>query len=284
MTARKIDYLEFYITNVCNLTCENCNRFNNHSFKGWQKWQDYQDIYAEWGKYISIDHLVIMGGECLLNPDIIQWATGLKRIWPDAGIELLSNGYHINRVPGLYQLLSSQMAWLGITVHNTDTQEQLFDEIRMFLKSPIIETQHSVDVRSFKDSNNIKITTGTNSEFTTSAVIPLTNDKFSLHQSDPVQAHGHCPFAQNKCYHMSHGKLYKCGPVALFPEFDEQFDLELSAADKELLHSYQPLSMDNYHQYHGIFFQELHNPIPQCKFCPDKYNFQKIYPVKKNNR
>lgn len=36
----RLDYMEFYITNVCNLTCTGCNRFNNYKFKGFQRWTE----------------------------------------------------------------------------------------------------------------------------------------------------------------------------------------------------------------------------------------------------
>ena len=36
-----IPNIEFYITNVCNIACPQCNRFNNWNFKGHQIWKDY---------------------------------------------------------------------------------------------------------------------------------------------------------------------------------------------------------------------------------------------------
>jgi hypothetical protein len=283
MHRRKIPYLEFYITNVCNLTCENCNRFNNHSFKGWQAWNTYKDVYSEWAKFIDIEHIVIMGVESLLNPDILKWGKGLKQLWPKAGVEILSNGFHINRVSGLYELLRSRLCWLGVTIHNINTQKELFDEIRNFLIPPITETLVSPGVIKIIDSNGVKIECGTNSEFTTSAVIKLDQNRYTLHQSDPDTAHKHCTFASNKCYHMVHGKLYKCGPVALFPEFNQQFNLELEPQDKELLTQYIPLSVQDYEKNHELFFSTLDQPIRQCKFCPDSYNFKPIFPTKKGS-
>jgi molybdenum cofactor biosynthesis enzyme MoaA len=41
----KINLLEVYITNVCNLSCRGCNRFNNYNFKGHQLWADHADEY-----------------------------------------------------------------------------------------------------------------------------------------------------------------------------------------------------------------------------------------------
>ena len=80
MSKIKLDKVEFYITNVCNLTCDECNRFNNFSFKGWQRWQDYEAIYADWNSKLDIQQLVILGGEPLLNPSICEWITGINSL------------------------------------------------------------------------------------------------------------------------------------------------------------------------------------------------------------
>ena len=42
--THRLNYAEFYITNVCNLNCTECNRFNNYHFSGHQRWDDYSDV------------------------------------------------------------------------------------------------------------------------------------------------------------------------------------------------------------------------------------------------
>jgi organic radical activating enzyme len=277
LPKRNVDYIEFYITNVCNLTCENCNRFNNHTFKGWQKWDDYHLVYKQWAEYLDLTKIVILGGEPLLNPDIVKWATGITQLWPDAGVGILTNGFRINQTPGLYECLRQTNVYLDITVHNTDTQNILLGEISKFLKGKITYESDSI----LRDSNGVKVLTAVNDEFTTSSVIKQSPTSFTLHQTPPEEAFDVCTFAKNLNLHMIKGSLYKCGPVALFPEFDHQFDLQLSADDKKLIHSYEPLTVDSYSLKSDDFFESLKFPIPQCKFCPEKYHFQKIYPVLK---
>ena len=277
---RKVEYIEFYITNVCNLTCENCNRFNNYSFKGWQKWDDYYPIYKQWAEQLDFTKIVIMGGEPLLNPDILRWASVLRKLWPHSGIEILSNGFRINKTPGLYECLQYNFILLGVTIHNTDTQDILDNEVNKFLKGKITSENDFI----LRDINDVKISKVVNDEFTTSAVIKQGKNKFTLHQTDPAVAFDHCTFAKNLCLHMIKGKLHKCGPVALFPEFDLQHNLELSPEDKQLVHSYTPLTVDDYVLRGNDFFESLDKPIPQCKFCPEKFYFQKIYPMQKGKK
>lgn len=77
----KLDYAEFYITNVCNLTCNGCNRFNSFRIKGWQAWSQYKSIYEKWSQQLNIGIISIMGGEPLLNPEFYQWVDEQIKEW-----------------------------------------------------------------------------------------------------------------------------------------------------------------------------------------------------------
>ena len=118
-------------------------------------------------------------------------------------------------------------------------------------------------------------------QFSESAIVQNSSGKLTLHQSDPARAHEICCMAQNGTVHFIHGKIYKCGPSALFEEFDQQYQLDISDEDRKLLSSYKPLTVDNFEEYHVEFFESLANPIPQCKFCPEEHNMRTIYPLVK---
>lgn len=274
--------IEFYITNVCNLTCNRCNRFNNHNFKGWQKWSDYEQIYRSWSQHIYIDQIVILGGEPLLNPTIIDWMYGLNDIW-HRNVQVLSNGLHINHVRGLKQALKTNGNWLGISWHNLKQLDQLRDIMVQFLSSDCIEIHgksnnpYGGDI-VFQDKNGLSIPIYIQDQFQQSSI----RDDYTLHDSDPEIAHARCGFAQNKNYHFIRGKLYKCGPVALMPEFDQQNPLNISHEDRKLLNQYQPLTIDDLQQKGETFFRNLDMPIPQCKFCPIDAHVEKIFAIRKN--
>ena len=282
-----INKVEFYITNVCNLTCEYCNRFNNLNFKGWQDWSTYADIYAQWSKLLDIKQVVIMGGEPLLNPSICDWAKGLGNLWKTSP-QILSNGTRINYVKGFYDLLKSGRAWLGVTIHNINQKESIIAGIKNFLQAPVTKIEKSInDIGDqeidLRDKNGITVMVSTTSMFLQNAIIKDQNNNWTLHNTDPEESHRICVFAQSKSYHFIKGKFYKCGPVALLPDLDQQITLNISQEDRQLLHSYQPLTLENFDQYHKEFFSNLDNPIPQCKFCPSYGGGGKIFPIEKKN-
>jgi len=274
-----IDRLEFYITNVCNLTCSNCNRYNNYKFSGWQRWSDYQDILEDWSRKIDIRHPVILGGEPLLNPDINKWITGINRLWPDhAGVQVLSNGTRLDKVHGLYDTLVNGN-WIGITVHSKDDLDEMFNIVRQFLVHPIRETSDPALVGSdysFVDANGKFLHVWLSNTFVSNNLIQQSNGMFKFYNSNPDIAHENCTFRRFKNYHMIRGKIYKCGPAALMPEFVSQHKFDLSDEDQKLLNSYHPLSVDEFDFRGQDFFDNIDNVIPQCKFCPEHYDYKEI--------
>jgi organic radical activating enzyme len=281
------DKMEFYITNVCNMTCSGCNRFNNYKFTGWQSWEEAEPILTEWAKHIDIRHPVILGGEPLLNPDIVKWITGLRRLWSHhSGVQVQSNGTRIDKVKGLYDVCIDGN-WIGVSLHTDDDREEIFQKIRNFLKAPITETQNPADPTGSKyqfiDVNGKYVHVWDNNLFYQSSIVERPFGKFSLHNSNPEIAHESCTFRRFKNYHMIQGKIYKCGPVALMPEFDQQHQFEISDEDRIVLNSYRPLTVEEYHTRGEEFFRTIDNVIPQCKFCPEHLKLQKVtFDIKKS--
>lgn len=275
-----IDKLEFYITNVCNLTCSGCNRYNNYKFSGWQNYDDYADIIQQWSEKIDIIKPVILGGEPLLNPSINKWITGLSSTWHNFTPEIISNGTRIDQTAGLYETCQTTRAWVGVSIHSMPDKEIIFNRIRNFLTHPIRESEDSSHPvgsdYQFYDANNQQVHAWYTDKFINTNIIERPDGTRTLHNSDPVKAHSICPFVKHKNYHFIKGKIYKCGPVALMPEFDRQYPFDISDEDRILLHAGRGLSIEEFDTHGEEFFKNIDNPIPQCKFCPSSFEWHTI--------
>jgi organic radical activating enzyme len=277
-----IPKVEFYINNTCNLTCNNCNRFNNYNFKGWQNFNDYREVLEKWGQLIQIQKIVILGGEPLLNPTLLDWIDGLNRIF-DCPIQIQSNGLTLSKVKKLYSRLLDTNNWLGISWHNPDHENWLQEQVDNFLEAPIEKISNTAVMDdkthiTYIDRNNVKISVWVETSFETASIIPDGQGGLTLHNNNPMAAHNACSFAKYGCYHMIEGKLYKCGPVKLMAEFDKQHKLNINEEDRDLLNSYEPLTVDNYNENARVFLEGIQNFIPQCKFCPVQCTTEIIYP------
>ena len=340
-----LSFADFYITNVCNLNCENCNRYNNFAFSGHQRWDKYVDLYTEWAKIINIEMIGILGGEPLLNPDFIKWLEGISKLWPHSFIRISTNGTQLLRWPELYDILkkSEGRIYLEVNHHGIDLEDQIEKNIRLFLKGDLTtsfttnwqwrrrlkeqwdsvkdnswpdfddpeefdslpqyiqeefqrrcpdfdqttfkETHGNkhcspavgVNPTAFQDSNGVIIATQHSTNFVNGAVIFDHNSKkLSLHNSVPQEAMDVCSF--RNCHGFSRGKLYKCGPTYVLPEFIQQFPVEISNEDRQLLTSYNAATPNWSNDKISTFLQGLKNgdAIPQCKFCPSTKVFKPI--------
>ena len=280
---RKLNYCEFYITNVCNLACPGCNRFNNYKFKGFERWEDHKAEYSHWAKELTFGSIGILGGEPLMNVDFMSWLRGIRELWPNTFTRVITNGFYLNKVNGLYDYIQSDpkvQLWVG--VHNKMHKEKILENVKEFLVGPLQYEFNTDNVYQqymwVTDSNGVKLKIEYNWWFHQGAIVQTETGK-TLHNSDGAQAHSICH--SKTCHHFMNGKLHKCGAVALFPEFDRQFNLELSVEDRDLMNSYRPLSVTDTDEFKSTFIKNLNQPIPQCKFCPDAYRGDKIYAKEK---
>ena len=290
-----LDKVEFYITNVCNLNCDQCNRFNDYKFSGWQKWSDYKDIYRRWAKVVDIKKIVILGGEPLLNPSINEWILGLANLW-EAPIQILTNGTRLNHTPGLYETFlvwtwapDIPKHWIGISVHNMADFDFLVQEAKTFLKGSIRtitdkENRHGAELILI-DSNGVKICFWVQDNFYNAAITKNQNGELTLFNNNPEESHKHCGFVQYKNYHFIRGTLNKCGPAPLFPEFDQQHPLTISSSDRELINTYRPFTVDQVEQHGTDILKNIDLVLPQCKFCPVPADMEhrQIHATLKNN-
>jgi len=321
----ELDYCEFYITNVCNLNCPNCNRFNNYAFAGHYYWDDHSAEYEKWSKILNIKTIGILGGEPFLNPEMFKWIENIARLWPLSEINVITNGTQLQRYPDLYkELLKYQgRVKLEINLHDKFQRQHVIEEIKNFLVDPEeklvngspnawsiaysnirdvawtdcdqiedfyqlpkyvqeeCRSVHNLDPeawidknfdRIFTDKNNIQIHYRPAWSFNESTVkFDPYSTTLSLHHSDPDKAMEACYF--KICHHFINGKLYKCGPTGILPDFIKQFPVELTDRQRSLIESYKAAEPDWNDEDLSLFIDNLKTAkaIDQCSLCPESF-------------
>lgn len=314
----KMDKIEFYITNVCNFNCSQCNRLNNYKFNGFQKWEEYEEVYTQWSQKIDFNKINILGGEPTLNPTFKQWCVGIRKLWPNAQISVVTNGTRFDYIKDFYNFsVSNQIIW-DINCHNRDRYLPMYDYIRGRMTQPIeVEfkgnfdnwinvynevkgadwpecnsvkefdslpsfvkqecLEREIDPESYlfntnglilKDANGFIAEIGYSEHFVTSPLKYAGNNIFEVYNSVPEEAHEVC--ISKYCHHFIKGKMYKCHHVALLPEFIEQYNVNISKQDIELLNQYIPAEIDWDDSKLVEFCENLHKHLDQCKLCPSK--------------
>jgi len=285
MPKLRIPYAEFYIINVCNLACSGCNRFNDYNFTGYQRWSDYADVYQQWAEQVDIGSIGILGGEPLLNPTFLEWVQGINQLWPNKKLRIISNGFRLDRHADLYPVLEQHRnieLWVGI--HNKQHKSEIIQKVRDFGQAPHTVTFNTDNPYQqymiITDARGVRIKIEYNWWFHQGAIIKQDGAP-TLHQSDVAKAHDICHM--KTCHHFIRGELYKCGVVAVLPEFDQQHPLALSAEDRKLMLSYRPLRITDDVTAKQQFVGNLNQPIDQCRFCPEQYNGDQIFAQQKKD-
>lgn len=156
---------------------------------------------------------------------------------------------------------------LPIDIQEECRQEHNFDD-------KIYERENFVTY--LKDEDNLRFEIKPSIHFENSALIRNEQNTLRFHKSDPHRAVSVCPF--KPCHHFMNGKLYKCGPVGLFPEFVKQFVVQRDSEQDALIHSYVPAE-------HGWSDQNLQkfidgliagDAISQCSLCPEVLDPQRF--------
>lgn len=155
----KLKYCNFYITNVCNLNCTNCNRYNNFAFKGHFKWAEVADSYAKWAEILDVTEFGILGGEPLLHPEFETWVTEIAKLWPDALIGIVTNGTQLEaKRDMLRQLLADYNIKFDVSCHNKYELDDMRKNVIALLDTPYsVEIENDIPTEWWvKSYNDIK--------------------------------------------------------------------------------------------------------------------------------
>ncbi len=150
-------YLEYHIADHCNLNCKYCEHYSGlvkepylHDFDSVKK--DLNQLH----KFISDIKLIrIMGGEPLLNPDFVKFATHTRELYPLAKIRIVTNAILLKTLDT--QTFNALREYdIGFTVSLYPPMQNKVDEIRaLFEKNKMIYSISKVmDVFTVKQSLN----------------------------------------------------------------------------------------------------------------------------------
>ena len=137
--AIDVPHLEWHVTHSCNFTCQGCGHFTNDGYREDFTVDELKSWYLPWIDKIRPRELSMLGGEPLLNKDLVEIIYMTKEVWniePDQEFEIVSNGLLIETQPNLPKALSDTNCILTITKHSDDEKYiKLFDRSIKIIES-----------------------------------------------------------------------------------------------------------------------------------------------------
>jgi len=204
-----LPFLEIMLTQVCNLSCAGCSTYSDYAHRGYADWSQTQRWLQQWLQLIRVEDIGFMGGEPMINPQVLTWLEGVRELLPNSRIRFPTNGLLVERnwhvVEWLYR---DGNAILKITNHTDGAVLNLIDRLRStYTWEPVRE--YGID--RWVTDTGLRLQINRPEQFT--QTFQGTYNTMLPWQSDPDQAYANCH--QQTCPMLWKERIYKCSTSAL---------------------------------------------------------------------
>lgn len=250
MTRIPGKHLETHVSHACNLRCSNCSHYSNYSLKGNLSPDDAEEWFSGWGRRLQLERFSLLGGEPTINPHLTEILGSARRNFPEARLQLVTNGWFLYQHEALPYALERHRIRLTISIHH-DSEE--YNAKVAEIKSLLAKwcKQHTLDVQ-WRHSYAIWRRT----------YLRQGRDMLPVADNDAAGAWEIC--ASKDCPNLHEGKLWLCPSVAYLPMLAEKFDIDREAW--KLWLEYQPLEITCTDAELRAFLHER-GPSPLCTLC-----------------
>ena len=236
-----IKYLEVHLTDHCNLNCKGCCHFSPLSPKVFLTLEEFEKDAERLSKIIhqKLNRLIFLGGEPLLNKDIIEFFRIAKKYFPNTDIQVLTNGILLPKMDSSFWIVCRELdIQIDITMYPIN-----------FDYSKVINKIKSESIRYFIYDDGIV----ENKEF----------DKYCLDitasQNSELNFFHECIMAKD-CAFLAHGRIYPCQIAHNVKIFNDFFELDFKQSNEDFIDIYKVNDENEIYEF-------LTHPIPFCKYC-----------------
>ncbi len=233
---------EIDISMHCNLDCNCCSQFGAISKPEFVDIDSMERNFKRLGELFGgmAERIYLIGGEPLLNIDIIRCMEIARTSFPSGKIDIFTNGILLFSMSNKFWDTCRKYG-IGLIVTKYPTKID-YDSMKA------LAMDHDVKFEFFGSSEDFKYMT------------PLGLDVEG--KQDVNESFALCPEANN-CIKLRDGKLFTCTRPAAIYKFNNFFEKDLSVSDED--------SIDIYKAKDGQEILEfLSHPIPFCRYCDNK--------------
>ena len=235
-------YLNFVvdISHHCNLNYRGCDHFSPLAEPKFYDLEQFRNDIKRLSELSdkTVGTICLMGGEPLLNPNIIEYMRTTREYFPHTRIEIVSNGIILNN--------QSDDFWRNCNKFN----------ITIVLTKYPLNTNYALAEQTAKKHNVILEYFGNTNEVT----------KQSYHMTLDLDGTQDCRTSFLNCYHanncimLKNGKIYTCTVAPNIEHFNKYFGKNLPLTEYDGIDIYKANNIQEILQF-------LAKPIPFCRFC-----------------
>jgi MoaA/NifB/PqqE/SkfB family radical SAM enzyme len=245
---RKLLRFDVPIAEQCNLSCKGCLHFSPLAHKAFIDIEKYEMDCKKISELSNgeLDELRLLGGEPLLNPQIIDIIKISRAYFPHCAIWIITNGTLLKNQPDeFWDCCRTNNILIRISVYPIN-----LDYAFIIDKAKAHDTRLEFSGKII--SNNGKMEAAENLLWVKHPID--INGRQNPKKSNTLCGHS------NTCFQLVDGKLYKCNRIAYIKYFNSYFNVNLEVTKDDYIDIYKAKDMDE-------ILDKLRKPAPFCRYC-----------------
>ncbi len=228
----QIRYIEFHISDSCNLNCQGCIHFSSLVPPGsLVSFSEVENDLRRLKKIVEhIEIIRVMGGEPLLNPEWQRYITLVREIYPYTDLRLATNGLLVGKLTDYdYDFLRQMDVRVDITPY-----KPLFGKVEEIVK------------RLNEASVRIHMTA------------PAFSFRSCLRLSGGIDASMNRATCGARCFNVYKGHMAPCPIMMYIKSFNQYFNTALPEE--------QPVDLSESMSFE-TFIKKMYQPMRLCAYC-----------------
>lgn len=237
-----IEYIEHHIVDHCNLNCASCTHFSPLADPWFETIEQFEKDFSELARRTNVRKIRILGGEPLLHPQVGQFLTLTRELFPESEIQLVTNGVLLaQRKEELMPICNSSHIIVFVTDYKLGFNlQEVLDGFWKVIVDPRLEMYNpSLDLTGAQDIDKVFYD---------------------------------CEYYKFKCYYYQNGRFYLCSICANIHYFNKFFNKQIGT-EEEL----EQMSISIYDHSIDEIKNFLSHPIAMCRYCNIDKRFKSFH-------
>jgi hypothetical protein len=268
-----LPFVETMLTYGCNLSCQGCTNYSDYNVGGLVSWEQGRVWIKSWVERVDITDFGLIGGEPLMNPQVVDWIRGCRELMPNSQIRFTTNAILLKKHPEVIQaLMDIGNCVIKLSLHQPQefyTQETLRWLFNIVNWYPLEE----YGIKRWGTANKVRLQINFPQQFVKTFQGEYTN--MLPHHSNPDDSYKIC--VQQTCPLLYNGVLYKCSSIALLNKVLTDWNHVGNSAWQPYL-DYQGIDPNCTHHQLNAFLEDFGKPESICSMCPTKNDQDSILP------
>lgn len=228
-----LPYLEISINTHCNLNCNGCGNFSNIASKTFYDVTRFENDFKRLSiLFENIKVIRLLGGEPLLNPDVLKYVRIARDSFPNSKVLIVTNGLLLHNQPTeFWETLSDLNIRIDLSRYKT-LSDIMLQEIELLCQKYKIFLNVE-DVNTFTQSLNLR------------------------EDTDKTVGFNACIKLGGYCLNLKNGHIFLCAPAAYVSFFNEKFGTTLFEEPGIDIHNHTAEEIIEYNS----------KPSEACKWC-----------------